>query len=144
MYRLLVMFALIVSFSTQAYPSYGQYWPHRSVIFFAPSQDKHVEQFELETLLNDCALTTRDVVTLIITNDGYTQPTWVEEQFDLGMLYNLYHVKPDEHVAILIGKDGNEKMRWGKSTDWHKVKQTIDDMPMRQREMKDRQDPCSI
>ncbi|ROV60652.1 DUF4174 domain-containing protein [Vibrio ponticus] len=144
MYRLLVMFALIVSFSTQAYPSYGQYWPHRSVIFFAPSQDKHVEQFELETLLNDCALSERDVVTIIITLDGYTRPEWVDQQFDLGMLYNLYRVNPDEHTAILIGKDGTEKLRWGKSTDWLKVKRAIDSMPIRKTEMRDRQDPCSI
>ncbi|GAB2648829.1 DUF4174 domain-containing protein [Vibrio panuliri] len=144
MIRLIIFLASIVSATAFAYPYYGQHWPHRSVIYFAPSQDEHVAQFELETLLNDCALSSRDIVTLVITQDGYTQPEWVEQQFDLGALFNLYRVNPDEHTAILIGKDGTEKLRWGKSTDWPMVKQTVDAMPMRQQEMQNKQDPCSI
>ncbi|WP_114766982.1 DUF4174 domain-containing protein [Vibrio rhodolitus] len=144
MKRLLTLCLVLATFSVQGYPGYGKHWPHRSVIYFAPSQDEHVNQFELETLLNDCALDARDVITLVITQDGYTQPAWVEQQFDLGMLFNLYRVDPTQHTAILIGKDGGEKLRWGKTTDWNEVKQTIDSMPMRQKEMKNKQDPCSI
>ncbi len=140
----IIVLTLLTSAWALAYPNYGQQWPHRSVIYFAPTQDKHVEQFKLDTLLNDCALTDRDVITIIITQDGYTKPDWVEKQFDLAALFSLYRVNPNEHTAILIGKDGAEKMRWGKRIDWKKVKQAIDNIPQRQREMKNKQDPCSI
>ncbi|MBA5760755.1 DUF4174 domain-containing protein [Vibrio sp. 404] len=136
--------AILTSVWAMAYPSYGQRWPHRSVFYFAPTQDKHVEQFILDTLLNDCALSERDVVTIIVTQDGYSKPSWIEKQFDITTLFSLFQVNPKEHTAILIGKDGAEKMRWGKTTDWHKVKQTIDNMPLRQQEMKNKADPCSI
>ncbi|MGF1910843.1 DUF4174 domain-containing protein [Vibrio kasasachensis] len=136
--------ALLFSGWAVGYPNSGQLLPHRSVIYFAPTQDEHVEQFKLDTLLNDCALLSRDIVTIIITHDGYTRPDWLEKQFDLATLFSLYRVNPSEHTAILIGKDGTEKMRWGKLTDWHELTQTIDKMPLRQREMNNKKDPCSI
>ena len=58
-------------------------------------------------------------------------------------MFRVYDVEPGTHTAILIGKDGSEKLRWGKETDWENIKQTIDLMPMRQYEMEQRQSPCS-
>lgn len=151
----IVKYTLAVSMLTStawAYPEYGSSYhedsyhgfSHRSVIYFAPSKDELVNRFLLGTLTNECELDERDVVTLVITSDGYSSPTWVKDTFDYSTLIKMYDVKEGEHAAVLIGKDGREKLRWEGETDWIKVKQTIDSMPLRQAEMKRAVSRCSI
>ncbi|EGU37716.1 hypothetical protein VII00023_01880 [Vibrio ichthyoenteri ATCC 700023] len=127
-----------------AYPHHAQSLSHRSIIYFSPQHDEHVKRFLLETLMNECALRERDIVTLVITEDGQSEPGWVKEHFDLGVLFNAYRIHSDQHTAILIDKDGQEKLRWGKSTDWQTLKQVIDNTDLGKQEKKRRQDPCSI
>ncbi len=91
----------------------------------------------------ECELKDRDVVTLVITEDGFTVPNWVRDEFNLSGMFHVYGVTPGEHTAVLVGKDGTEKLRWGKKTNWESIKQTIDLMPMRQYEMKQGSSPCS-
>ncbi|MCG9595805.1 DUF4174 domain-containing protein [Vibrio sp. Isolate25] len=126
-----------------SYPAHSHKWSHRSVIYFAPTNDEHVKQFLLETLINECELSDRDIITLVITQDGFTIPSWVKNEFNLLSMFRAYGIEPGTHTAILIGKDGSEKLRWGKETDWENIKQTIDLMPMRQHEIKRRPSPCS-
>ncbi|MEX0334804.1 DUF4174 domain-containing protein [Vibrio tubiashii] len=140
---LLFTIALLNSTMSWAYPSYSAEWSHRSVIYFAPTNDEHVKQFLLETLINECELQDRDLITLVVTEDGFSMPKWVKHEFNLKALFNMYDVKPGSHTAVLIGKDGGEKLRWGKQTDWEHVKQTIDVMPMRRYEMAQKVSPCS-
>lgn len=142
-----VLFVLVITLlaapASWTYPSFSHPLPHRSLIYFAPTNDAHVKQFILETLINECELEDRDLVTLVITADGFTSPRWMKHEFDLKSLFTAYEVEPDSHTAILIGKDGGEKLRWGKKTDWELIKHVIDDMPMRQREMTTQVSPCS-
>ncbi|MDN3611736.1 DUF4174 domain-containing protein [Vibrio ostreicida] len=125
------------------FPTYMTNGTHRSVIYFAPTNDEHVQRFLLETLINECELTDRDVITLVVTQDGFTIPTWLKREFDLTHMFHNYRIEPDKHTAILIGKDGAEKLRWGKKTNWEFIKETIDLMPMRRAEMAQRTSPCS-
>ncbi|WP_153904428.1 DUF4174 domain-containing protein, partial [Vibrio parahaemolyticus] len=46
--------------------------------------------------------------------------------------------------AILLGKDGLEKYRWGAETDWQYINDLIDQMPMRKQEMQRQRSPCEI
>ena len=140
---LLFTIALLNSTMSWAYPSYSAEWSHRSVIYFAPTNDEHVKQFLLETLINECELQDRDLITLVVTEDGFSMPKWVKHEFNLKALFNMYDVKPGSHTAVLIGKDGDVKMRWGKKTDWKKGKQTIDLMPLRRQERTSTLSPCS-
>ncbi|KJY84014.1 hypothetical protein TW81_06750 [Vibrio galatheae] len=140
---ILVVISLLVCPLSWGYPSYSAHWSHRSVIYFAPTNDEHVKQFLLETLMNECELQDRDLVTLVVTADGYSMPKWVKEEFNLQALYSVYNVAPHSHTAVLIGKDGGEKLRWGKRTDWEQVIETIDVMPMRKVEMAQKVSPCS-
>lgn len=143
--RILMLFIMILLSAplSWGYPSYVAPLSHRSLIYFAPTKDAHVTQFILETLINECELEDRDLVTLVITADGFTSPKWMKHQFDSQALFSAYKVERNRHTVILIGKDGGEKRRWGKETDWQRVKHAIDGMPMRQREMAKRLSPCS-
>ena len=71
-YFLGMMLLVISTHYSFAYPVHSGQWTHRSVIYFAPSNDEHVKQFLLESIINDCNLEERDIVTLVITEDGYT------------------------------------------------------------------------
>lgn len=117
---------------------------HRSVMYFAPSKDVLVDEFLLGTLINECALDERDVVTMVITKDGFSSPSWVKETFDYHKLVKMYDIDDGDHTAVLIGKDGSEKLRWGPTTNWIQVKNTIDAMPMRRAEMARAASRCSI
>ncbi|HDU8596938.1 TPA: DUF4174 domain-containing protein [Vibrio alginolyticus] len=141
---LVILLSCILSSTAFGYPAHSKYWPHRSVLYFAPENDEYVKQFLLETLMNECELEDRDVVTLVITEQGYTFPAWLKEQFDLKMLARLYEVEKGSHTAILLGKDGLEKHRWGAETDWSFINNLIDQMPMRKQEMQRQQSPCKI
>ncbi|PFG58142.1 uncharacterized protein DUF4174 [Vibrio sp. ES.051] len=141
---LVIILCGILSSTVFGYPANSKYWPHRSVLYFAPENDEHVKQFLLETLMNECQLIDRDIVTLVITEDGYTSPAWLKEEFDLSTLAKLYRVKEGAHTAILLGKDGQEKYRWGAETDWQFINQLIDQMPMRKQEMQRQRNPCKI
>ncbi len=143
--RLFLLIAAITLFSSTSwgFPSYSSQWAHRSVIYFAPTNDEHVKQFLLETLINKCQLQGRDLIALVVTEDGFTQPKWVKYEFNLNELFAVYNIEPGSHTAVLIGKDGHEKLRWGSATDWEQVKRVIDRMPMRKREMATKASPCS-
>lgn len=140
---LILSIALLYSATAWTYPAYSSHWSHRSVIYFAPTKDDHVKQFLLETLINECELQERDLVILVVTEDGFTDPVWVKYEFNLGALFDVYKVKPGSHTAVLIGKDGTEKLRWGKQTNWELIKETIDIMPVRQYEIATQNSPCS-
>ena len=139
-----LLLSCLISSPVFGYPAHAQYWPHRSVLYFAPANDDHVKQFLLEALMNECELEDRDVITLVIAEDGFTEPSWLKEEFDLKMLAALYEVKAGQHTAILLGKDGEEKHRWGAKTDWQFINNLIDEMPMRKREMQQKRNPCAI
>ncbi|WP_299689006.1 DUF4174 domain-containing protein [uncultured Vibrio sp.] len=144
-----VISLLIINFVTTpvfGYPAYAhsQPLPHRSVIYFAPTDDKVVKQFLNEVLLNNCQLDERDVVTMVIAESGYTVPTWLDEEFNLEAITRIYDIPKGSHTAVLIGKDGKEKHRWSGKTDWKQITNIIDEMPMRQQEMQRQGSRCSI
>lgn len=132
--------------SVLAYPAYSHSspLPHRSVIYFAPKEDSVVKEFLNEVLINNCQLDERDVVIMVIAESGYTVPTWLEEEFNLEAVTSVYEIPKGSHTAVLIGKDGKEKHRWNGKTDWQKITNIIDEMPMRQQEMQRQSSRCSI
>ena len=132
--------------STFAYPvySHSKVLPHRSVIYFAPTEDSVVKDFLNEVLINNCQLDERDVVVMVIAESGYTVPTWLNEEFNLKAVTNSYQIPKGSHTAVLIGKDGKEKHRWNGKTDWNLLTNLIDEMPMRQQEMQRQNSRCSI
>ncbi|WP_192890905.1 DUF4174 domain-containing protein [Vibrio bathopelagicus] len=141
-----VMFMILSINSLHAYPAYSHsnLLPHRSVIYFAPTEDSVVKAFLNEVLINNCQLDERDVVIMVIAESGYTVPTWLEEEFNLEAVTSMYEIPKGSHTAVLIGKDGKEKHRWSGKTDWKQITNIIDEMPMRQQEMQRQGSRCSI
>jgi hypothetical protein len=53
-------------------------------------------------------------------------------------LRNRYNIQPDEFTVILLGKDGGEKLRSHIPVTIEELSSTIDSMPMRQQELRQR------
>ena len=135
---------ILFSVSTFAYPMNSIHWKHRSILFFAPEKDQYVQEFIKQTLMNDCLLQERDIKTVIITRDGFNKPENVFTTEDIRYLEKKYNISTDVHTAILIGKDGREKYRWGEVTNWNYLTELIDNMPLRKIEMSHQPSRCSI
>ncbi|MGF1759747.1 DUF4174 domain-containing protein [Photobacterium sagamiensis] len=127
-----------------AYPQGSMHWNHRSILFFAPEKDQHVQQFIKQVMMNECVLQERDIKTVIITHDGFHQPADVFSPETVALLQRKYNIKETSHTGVLVGKDGLEKHRWGKETNWILLTELIDHLPMRQVEMRTRPSRCSI
>ncbi len=134
---------LLFSSNAQAYPEYAGYGGHRTIIFFAPEKDEHVRQFQTQVLMNKCELDQRDIVVLVATHDGYSAPNGLFSLDDIALLQDIFDIPDKGYTALLIGKDGEEKHRWGKLTDWNGLTQLIDRMPLRRHEMEFQSDKCS-
>ena len=145
--RLLAIAGIVAcSHTALAYPAYehSQSLSHRSVILFAPDQDTKVKEFMNSVLINNCQIDERDIVVMVIAENGYTMPSWLKEEFNLEAVKKIYEIPKGEHTGILIGKDGKEKHRWSGTTDWAFLANFIDQMPMRQQEMQRQSSRCSI
>jgi len=140
LYSALLLFT-VAGFS---YPADSLHWNHRSILFFAPEKDQHVQEFIKQTLMNNCQLRERDIKTVIITRDGFNQPENLFSPKDIRFLEEKYNITSDVHTGILIGKDGLEKYRWGEVTNWNYLTEFIDNMPLRKKEMTFRPSRCSI
>ncbi|KHT63067.1 hypothetical protein RJ45_13810 [Photobacterium gaetbulicola] len=133
--NLLTMIVLGFSANALSYPMDSMHWNHRSILYFAPEKDRHVNAFIKESLMHDCMLQERDIVVVVMTKDGFNKPSDVFSPEDIVRLEKLYKVSRNKHTAILIGKDGLEKYRWNEQTNWQHITQLVDSMPMRKKEI---------
>ncbi|WP_342749923.1 DUF4174 domain-containing protein [Photobacterium sanctipauli] len=140
-----VLVTVATSTLSYAYPPGSIHWNHRSILFFAPEKDQHVNNFIKQSLMHNCELKERDIKTIVITHDGFKKPANAFTQEEIKHLTTKYNITSDSHTAILIGKDGLEKHRWGEETNWHYLNQLIDNMPLRKKEMASQSSSrCSI
>ena len=133
--NLLATIVLVFSANALSYPMGSMHWNHRSILYFAPEKDQHVNTFIKESLMHDCMLQERDIVVVVMTKDGFNKPSDVFSPEDIVRLEKLYKVSRNTHTAILIGKDGLEKYRWNEQTNWQHITQLVDNMPMRKKEI---------
>lgn len=101
-------------------------WANRPVIVFAdsPADPRYAEQMELLTQRLD-ELAERDVVILTDTDPGAASPL-------------RQKLRPRGFMLVLVGKDGTVYLR--KPFPWsvRELTRSIDKMPMRQREIRER------
>lgn len=84
----------------------------------------------------------RDLVIYRLYSDHWLNPdhhSLSKEQAD--MIYDAYQIIPKTFSVILIGKDGNVKMRKDDIVSTREIFQLIDSMPMRKKEMRKNKEP---
>lgn len=115
-------------------------WQHRLLLLFAPSADhdllRHQQQLAQAAAIG---YADRDVRIYQITPQGGKQPDGTAiEAAAARAFFDRYEVPKDQFAALLIGKDGGEKLRQtGELMPTERLFGVIDAMPMRQREMRD-------
>ena len=150
MFKTLLVFAGIIGFAyapAQNAPSLASLKDSKRVLLvFAPSDQNSDFQQQFQMLSRSAAdMQQRDLVIVpVLVNVGQytsantlrnTHPPVASDQ-DQVALRNRFHVAPGEFSAILIGKDGGEKLREHTPISAEKLNQTIDAMPMRKDEMR--------
>ncbi|MDF1728948.1 MAG: DUF4174 domain-containing protein [Sulfitobacter sp.] len=103
-------------------------WKKRPVVVFADdvNDPAFVEQIELLRARPD-ELLVRDVVVLIDTDPEARNPVRLR-------------MRPRGFMLVLVGKDGDIKLRKPFPWDVREITRSIDKMPMRQREIREKKD----
>jgi len=119
-------------------------WEHRLLLVFAPSGADSLAEQEEHFDGHDAGFADRDL--LLLTIRGEDEGTLREgpdsnpQQLTpaaVGRLYDRFDVPPDAFRVVLVGKDGTEKRRDAGPATARSIFDTIDGMPMRQREMRE-------
>jgi Domain of unknown function (DUF4174) len=109
----------------------------RVLLVFAPKPDDAQLEIQLRRLNEDAAaLTERDVVAIAVP---YESPSTTAAQLsdaEATAARRRFNVAPTDFVVILVGKDGTEKLRSQKPLTVDRLCATIDAMPGRQDEMR--------
>ena len=121
---------------------------HRVLLVFAPSDrdPRYVQQMQMLEH-HGAEMQERDLVLLpVVTETGpQVTPETLRVIRGPGLSYEeqvlvrqRFHLAPEAFAAILLGKDGGEKLRVTAPVSTDRLNRTIDVMPMRKDEMKER------
>lgn len=125
-------------------------WQHRVLLVFATSeQDPRLEQQRVLFAEERAAFEERHLLLLELVGaeHGAIRPFGLPETRQslsadaVAELRRRFAVPLDTFAAVLVGKDGTEKVRYEAPAKPNAIYERIDAMPMRQREMKAQQDP---
>ena len=122
---------------------------HRVLLVFALSATAPKYQQQIDQLQHHAAeFKNRDLILMPVLSqaaDPYASetlgqlplatPSAPEQQ----ALRSRFHIAPDNFTVVLIGKDGGEKLRQSQPITIDTLTRTIDAMPMRQQEMRGKQ-----
>ena len=113
-------------------------WQNRVVAMMASSEDRKLaQQHQILSAARD-GLLDRDLVIIAIT-DGVVKIDGVEsENWDVDRLRQALDVPRTGFSIVLVGKDGGVKLRSDEPVAVETLFALIDSMPMRQREMRER------
>ncbi len=132
----IALITLAVSYSA-AYDLHQHTWRDRLLFLITPSRDNPdliVQQRRIEQR-ND-ALSDRDIrVFQLFSCQGYVGKQ-VLPSSTVKQLREHLGVVEEDHLLILIGKDGGIKRRTSLDTNLREIFQQIDAMPMRREEMR--------
>ena len=120
-------------------------WKHRLLFVFVPSGADDVRSVQEERFDgHDAGFRDRDLLLLTLrgSEEGTLRAAPGVDPRELtrsavGRLYDRFDVPADSFRVVLVGKDGTEKRRDAEPVTARSVFDTIDAMPMRQREMRE-------
>lgn len=112
-------------------------WEHRPVVVFAASaeSDTYDRQREIFQSRQE-GLRDRDIVVYRVFEDGGVRGPDGERSREVGRALRERFQPDGPFAVILVGKDTTEKLRTADVLTADKLFETIDAMPMRQREMR--------
>lgn len=115
-------------------------WTHRLLYVFAPS-DEHPDFLAQRQMAtgHDAGFQERDLLFITLLERGESAVDGqAMDAASAERLRERHDVEPGAFAVILVGKDGTEKRRAGQPVPVEEVFAQIDGMPMRQREMRER------
>ena len=114
----------------------------RVLLFFAASSADTSLAAQLRILnAHTAELRDRDLVPLALPYRVAAGPASTAAQLshaEAEVVRRRFHVAPGDFLVVLLGKDGNAKLRSRTPVPIAQLNQTIDSMPMRQGEMRER------
>ncbi len=124
----------MVSFSLSNYQ-----WKNRLLLVFAPSEQDSAYQAQKQLLKgHQSQLDERDLrLAEVFANGKSHLDDQAIDAASVAQLRNRFQVSKDEFCIILIGKDGYEKRRNHAPVEPARIFTQIDQMPMRQQEMRE-------
>jgi hypothetical protein len=120
-------------------------WEHRLLFVFAPGDTSEALPQQQQAFADrDAGFRDRDLLLLTVTDSDQgayrtapgADPRPLTEAA-ARRLRKRFDVAPDAFRVVLVGKDGTEKRRDAESVSARSIFDTIDAMPMRQREMQE-------
>lgn len=117
-------------------------WTHRLLLAFAPT-DEHPDLLAQRQMTTGFVDGFRDRDLLFVSVLGRGESLADNRPMDAASaraLREQFGIAPDAFVVVLVGKDGAEKRRSERPVSIESVFDQIDQMPMRQREMRQRGD----
>lgn len=112
-------------------------WEKRVVLMFSPSSSDPEYVAQNSIFSSDISgIKAREIVVWRIVKDQYVSVDGRKKPH-LGTppFYEYFHVDSEKFHVILLGKDGEEKLRQARALDITTLFERIDAMPMRVREM---------
>ncbi len=120
-------------------------WQNRLLLVFVPQ----VEDERLTTIQNtlnqvECEFKERDLLLGVFTSNAVSRiGNDSISSYQEAQLRAKYGIKSNQFAVILIGKDGQPKNQLSQVPEIERIFGQIDQMPMRQREMANRQTSCN-
>ena len=137
--RLAAALATLAVFATAAQSMANYRWKKRPLVVFAESDGSPLlaEQRQIVSR-NRSDLNKRDVVVVWVIGSSLSTELGPPPSSNATSLRARYNVADGEFRAVLVGKDGREKLSSSKPLAAEKLFATIDAMPMRRDEMRRR------
>lgn len=140
----LVTNAVLVPGSAVAAELSDYMWKKRPLLLFTPTDsDPRLNETLASIEASRCDFLDRDMVIGVVAAEGNSTLDSQAIAADQSQrLATQYAVDEDAFSAVLIGKDGGEKLRIDQVPDLKEIYAVIDGMPMRSREMREEPNRC--
>ncbi|MEQ8194366.1 MAG: DUF4174 domain-containing protein [Rhodospirillales bacterium] len=120
-------------------------WKNRLLLIFAPGErDPRLAKQLADMSRSKCGIRDRDIrIFRLVKDQPAVSADGREQDLDQVALRKAYGIRGGDFAAILIGKDGGEKMRAFRPLPTNNLFEEVDAMPMRQDEIRTRLNDCS-
>jgi hypothetical protein len=114
-------------------------WKYRPIVVFAPTADHPIIRRQTSLLKGDSAeLVDRKVLLVTVVGKTVSIDGRLAPRLSADGIRTRFGISGDKAASLLVGKDGGVKLRRGTAIPSSLLFSTIDAMPMRKQEMRQR------